>query len=235
MRVHANGITVRFGPIEPLVGVDLAIAAGETVGLMGPNGSGKTTLLDVISGLVRLVTGEVTLDSLRATGCAPDAIARLGVGRCFQTPRLGDRMTVLANARLGQQVLSRAARDRDEPLCLLERFGLADLQHRLAGELTPAARRRLEVVRALLGRPRLLLLDEPCSGLAAAETEEALELLEWAARERTLVIVEHRIPVLRRICGRIVVLDRGQIVADGDPEMVLVDRAVVEAYLGRRR
>ncbi|MBI4636797.1 MAG: ATP-binding cassette domain-containing protein [Candidatus Rokubacteria bacterium] len=227
-------LRVSFGRFEALGGIDLDVADGERVGLVGPNGSGKTTLLDAISGLVRPASGGVAIGGRPTLGFSPDAIARLGVARCFQTPRLFERMTVLLNARAGQYGRGGTAGDGDEPLGLLERCGLGPLRDRLAAELPPAARRRLELARALAARPRLLLLDEPCSGLAAAETEEAVALLQWAASGRTLVIVEHRLPVLRRLCSRLVVLDRGRIVADGSPATVEAGRALTDAYLGRR-
>lgn len=235
MRLRTERLEVRFGGLEALSGVDLEIAPGESLGLIGPNGSGKTTLLDAVSGLVRPSAGTIELDGTRVTGWPPDAIARAGVGRCFQTPRLFDRLSVLANIDAGQLALSRAARDAGEPPALLDRCGLRHLRDRLAGALTLAERRRLELARALAARPRLLLLDEPCAGLAAPDTVAAVRLLEHAARGRTLVLVEHRLAVVSRLCSRIVVLERGRVVADGTPDAVRADRAVVEAFLGRER
>jgi ABC-type branched-subunit amino acid transport system ATPase component len=232
--LRVRGLRVGFGRLVALDGVDLEVGDGEAVGLMGPNGSGKTTLLDAVSGLVPVQAGAIEVCGQPARDLAPDAIARLGLGRCFQAPRLLDRMDALANVRAGQLGRRPGRDDAAEAAALLAHVGLGADAGRLAGELPPAARRRLELARALAARPRLLLLDEPCSGLSPAETQFALGLLREAAGGRALLVVEHRMPVLRRLCARVVVLDRGRVVADGSPDEVATDRAIVEAYLGRR-
>ncbi len=227
------GLSVRFGALDALDGVDLEIAGGERVGIIGPNGSGKTTLLDVVSGLVRPARGTIELAGRSIAGWPPEAVARAGVARCFQTPRLFERMSVLANARAGQFAVPRAERDPGEPAALLDRGGLGPHRDRLAAALTPAERRRLELARAVAARPRLLLLDEPCAGLSKPETDAAVDLIDRASRGRTLVLVEHRMPVVARLCSRVIVLERGRIVADGPCDPVRPGPAVVGPYPGR--
>ncbi len=227
MTLVIEDLTVRFDATTALQGVSLRVAPGERLGVVGPNGAGKTTLLDVISGLALPAAGDVWLDGRRLTGLAPDGVARAGVGRTFQSPRLFGRMTVEENVRCGRAV---------EAGRWLAFAGLEERRGHLASVLTPGEGRRLELVRALAGGPQLLLLDEPCGGLSASETEAMTALLEQAtAPGRMLILVEHKLNVIARLSERVVVLHLGEKIFDGPPRALRVEPRVLEAYLGRAR
>lgn len=225
--LSVEGISVRFDGISALSSVTLAVAPGERLGLIGPNGAGKTTLLNVITGLVRPAAGAIRLDGRALTGLAPDAVARAGVGRTFQSPRLFTRMTVEENARAGRPLDAKP---------WLDLVGLLPRRDDLAAALTPGEARRLELARALAGEPRLLLLDEPCGGLNSAETETMVALLERAAGPgRITIVVEHKLRVVSRLCERLAVLHLGEKIFDGPAGSLRADRGVLEAYLGKSR
>jgi branched-chain amino acid transport system ATP-binding protein len=225
--LSVEGVSVRFAGISALSSVSLAVAAGERLGIVGPNGAGKTTLLNVVTGLVRPAAGAIRLDGRSLTDLAPDAVARQGVARTFQSPRLFTRMSVEENVRAGRPL------DAQPWLALV---GLLPRRGDLAAALTPSDARRLELARALAGSPRVLLLDEPCGGLSAAETEEIVALLERAVTPSTImVVVEHRLRVISRLCGRVAVLHLGEKIFDGPAGALRADRRVLEAYLGKSR
>ncbi len=226
MTLAVEGVSVRFDGTEALRGVSLAAAPGERLGLVGPNGAGKTTLLDAVSGLLRPVAGAVRLGETRLTGLGADAVARAGVGRAFQSPRLFTRMTVEENVRAGRVLDARP---------WLALVGLEARRAELAGALTPGEGRRLELARALAGEPRVLLLDEPFGGLTPAETEAMAALvLRAGAPGRITLLVEHKLAVVTRLCPRVVVLHLGEKIFDGPAASLRGDPRVVEAYLGRR-
>jgi branched-chain amino acid transport system ATP-binding protein len=222
-----EGVSVRFAGISALSSVSLAVAAGERLGVVGPNGAGKTTLLNVVTGLVRPAAGAIRLDGRSLTDLAPDAVARQGVARTFQSPRLFTRMTVEENVRAGRLL------DAQPWLALV---GLLPRRGDLAAALAPGEARRLELARALAGSPRVLLLDEPCGGLSAAETEEIVALLERAVTPfAIMVVVEHKLRVISRLCARVAVLHLGEKIFDGPAGALRADRRVLEAYLGKTR
>ena len=225
--LSVESVSVRFDAISALSSVSLAVAAGERLGVIGPNGAGKTTLLNVLTGLVRPADGVIRLDGRSLTGLAPDAVARRGVARTFQSPRLFTRMTVEENARAGRPL------DVEPWLHLV---GLGARRDDLAADLTPAEARRLELARALAGTPRVLLLDEPCGGLTSGEIEEIVALLERAVAPGTvMLVVEHKLRVVSRLCERIAVLHLGEKIFDGPAGDLPSDRRVLEAYLGKAR
>ena len=220
-------LSVRFEGTVALRDLSLTAAPGERLGLVGPNGAGKTTLLDAISGFARPSTGQVRLDAMRLTGLPPDAVARAGVGRAFQTPRLFTRLSVAANVRAGRAL---------DPGRWLAAVGLEGRRDDLAGALTPAEARRLELARALAAGPRLLLLDEPCGGLTPAETDAMAALVARAGTpDRVTLLVDHKLAVVTRLCDRVVVLHLGEKVFDGPASALRDDPRVLEAYLGRAR
>jgi branched-chain amino acid transport system ATP-binding protein len=222
-----EGLSVSFDRTAALRDVTLGAAPGERVGLLGPNGAGKTTLFDAIGGFVRAATGRVMLGDTPLSGRPADAVARAGVARLFQTPRVFTRMTVEENVRAGRPL------DAGRWLGLV---GLWARRDELAGALTPAERRRLELARALAGEPRLLLLDEPFGGLTPPETDAMVALVEHAATPgRILVLVEHRLAVVTRLCPRVVVLHLGEKIFDGSPSGLRSDARVRAAYLGTAR
>ena len=229
-----------FGGVAALSDVDLRVAAGEVVGLIGPNGSGKTTLLNVITGLSPAERGRVRFDGREVTNLRPDRIALLGLARTFQTPRILHRMTVLQNLAAAlfagsPRVQKLNANDRDRLLGLLDECGLGNRTDELASKLTLPEQRRLELVRTLVSDPKLILLDEPAGGMTPAETDGMARLIaQVAAKGRTCIVIEHKIDMISSLCDRICVLNFGRVIADGTTGAVLEDEAVLEAYLGRR-
>lgn len=236
--LEGRGISMAFGGLLALRGVDVAIEEHQVVGLLGPNGSGKSTLFNVMSGLLRPTAGEVWFRGRRVTGRPPWVMGRLGVGRTFQIPRPFAGLSVFESVLIGVTFRSRdryrrAADRRSEAERLLALVGLADKSGARAIELSLGQMKRLELAVALSSRPGFLLLDELASGLSPRGREEVL-LFYGRLRERGLTVfaIEHSFSVLARVADRMLVLDQGQIVADGPPAAVLASPRIAEAYLG---
>ena len=228
-------VAVEFGGNKVLRGLDLTADLGFT-GLIGPNGAGKTTVFNAVSGYVRPSAGELSLDGVSLRGRSSTAIARLGVGRTFQTPRLVGDMTLLDNVLLGVDGRpghrGRTARARADDL--LGAFSLGDQRRTKAADLPLATQKVVEVVRALIGQPRLVLLDEPAAGLSAEDVEALVPpLLEvGASGELAIVIIEHDVELVSRLCPTVAVLHFGVALAVGTPAEVMAHPDVVDAYLG---
>ncbi|GHJ45186.1 ABC transporter ATP-binding protein [Catellatospora sp. TT07R-123] len=244
-----RGITVRFGGLTALDDVSLRVPPGRVVGVIGPNGAGKTTLFNVVCGLVRPTGGTIALDGTPLIP-RPHRLARLGIARTLQGVGLFKGMTVLENVMTGAGHTARAGffsglfglprGDRDErrlceeALSLLDRFGVAEHADALPGTLPYAVGKRVALARALAARPRLLLLDEPAGGLGAGDIEELAEVITGlpAASGCAVMLVEHHMDLVMRVCDRIAVLDFGRLLAEGTPAEIRDDPAVAEAYLG---
>ncbi|MEV4554051.1 ABC transporter ATP-binding protein [Nonomuraea wenchangensis] len=242
--LELSGIAVRFGGNEVLKGVDLSVGPGFT-GLIGPNGAGKTTVFNVVTGYVRPAAGTVSIGGERIPAGRPAAVARKGVRRTFQTPRLVAELSVEANVLVGLDAgtsaladylgLSRAARAaRARVRELLEAFGLAERAAEPVGNLPLGSQKIVEVARALAPRPRVVLLDEPAAGLSAADVTRMVEPLSRIGEreELSILIIEHDLELVARLCPRIAALHFGRILAEGTPAEVVAHPDVVEAYLG---
>jgi branched-chain amino acid transport system permease protein len=231
--------TKDFSGLRALEKVNVTVHPGEIVGLIGPNGSGKTTLLNLVSGVLSPSAGRVLIDGADATQWPAHKVAQAGVGRTFQNIRLFGHLSVLENVEIAATTRADGSTESARALArqLLAEFGLDGSADRLAGELDYGAQRRLEIARALALRPRYLLLDEPAAGMNPTESNQLLaELAEL--RQRTgiaLLVIDHDMSLIMRLCDRIVVLNRGQVIAQGKPAEIQRDPAVIEAYIGRKR
>jgi branched-chain amino acid transport system permease protein len=243
--IDLTDIAVSFGGIRALQGVSLNCARGELLGIIGPNGSGKTTLLNVVSGVYKPSAGSGALlgRSLTALWGSPHKLARAGVARTFQTIRLVDNHSVSDNVMIGlhglgegndQPVGAAAATSRSAEVArLLREHGLDHLAHVRAGELSYGVRRRVEIARALASRPKLLLLDEPTAGMDPQERAEVFNrIAALLAQGMAIIVVEHDVAMMGQYCDRLVVLDFGLVIAEGEPASVLQQEAVIKAYVG---
>jgi len=234
--LQLDDVTVSFGGIKALGGVSLAAPRGQVTGLIGPNGAGKTTLFDVATGLRRPRTGRVRLDGRDVTRLGPGRRAHRGLSRTFQRLELFGSLTVRENVLLAAEVahglrgLRRAGVHADE---ILERTRLTALANRPAAELTTGTARVLEVARALATQPSTLLLDEPGSGLDEGESTALGDLLlEVAGAGTAVLLVEHDVEMVMRVCTSVTVLDFGKVLAEGTPAEIQADPRVQQAYLG---
>jgi branched-chain amino acid transport system permease protein len=236
-RIEIAGLTRHFGGVRAVDGIDLSIEPGESVGIVGANGSGKTTLLNMIAGAEKPDSGRIGWAGRDISGLPPYRVARAGIARSFQAPKLVDNMSVIDNVAAAAW-RGRRGIDEDEArssaLTLLERLNLAEHAWRDVGALPPGLRRRTEIARALTGGPSLLMLDEPAAGLTSPERESLATILVGLNRAgTTLIVVDHDLGFLEGIADRLVCLDQGKIIADGAFRDVRTDAAVIAAWLGQ--
>ncbi len=231
-----EGLSKSFGGLKAVGNVSFSARRGEILGIIGPNGAGKTTLFNVLNGVLPASAGSAALDGHTLTGLNLHRVARRGIGRTFQVVRSFPRLSLLDNVVVGAygaglKDAAAIAATNDA----LDRVGLRGLAGQQAGQLTNKSLRLMELARALAGRPRLLLLDETLAGLGREECEDILSVLDGLRAEgMTIIIIEHTMHAMLRIADRFLVIDHGQVLAEGPPRAVIENPAVIEAYLGRK-
>jgi len=242
--LQLDDVAIRFGGVQAVGGVSFAVETGEIVGLIGPNGAGKTTLIRLIAGLLRPDRGRVVLDGVEITAEGTAARVRRGLALTHQIVRPFREMTVLDNVILGAgyrftqnplRALLHADRrqESERAAAILAQVGLAGTERKLAGSLPLGQMKRLEVARALAVDPKVILLDEPLAGLNHTEATKQVETIaEVQRRGVTVVLVEHNLEEVMRICRRLIVLNNGQVIGDGEPRAVMADPVVHDAYVG---
>ena len=248
--LQIDDLTHSFGGLMAVFGFSTTLDERETVGLIGPNGAGKTTIFNLLCGLYRPQTGELRFQGRRLNDVRPHQITSLGIGRTFQNIRLWNELSVMDNLRIAHYSqmeygfldtffltprLRRAElRVRAEALDLLELFGLLQYAQERPRNLPYGLQRRVEICRALVMKPKLLLLDEPAAGMNQGEIGQLVELIQWVREhfQVTIWIIEHQMRVIMNVCDWIQVLDFGKTIARGTPEEIRNNPRVIEAYLG---
>jgi len=243
-------LTMRFGGLVAVSDFNLELEQKEIVGLIGPNGSGKTTVFNMITGFYNPTEGQLFLDGTEITGLRPDQVTALGLARIFQNSRLFRNLPVLDNVLIGHHLRLRSSpiaaicrtpgyakqekHAYEETMTLLEGLGLAHVVHEKTGALPYGLQRKLEVARALATRPRVLLLDEPATGMTTEETTEMIDFILGVRDDfdLTILLIEHHMRVVMGLCPRILVLNYGETIAEGTPEEIQNNPEVIQAYLG---
>lgn len=244
-------VTKRFGGLTAVHEVSLEVNQGEIVGLIGPNGAGKSTFFNLLTGIYKPNEGTISFEGTPIHTQKPFRIAKMGISRTFQNIRLLKEETVLENVKVGMfsrthsglwsAILGLKLTKREESMTteksrqVLELVGLKGYEEELAGSLSYGNQRRVEIARALVSNPKLLLLDEPIAGMNAEEIEEMGELIRDIRRKNgtTVILIEHNVGMVIGLCDRVAVLDHGEKIADDKPDAIISDPAVIEAYIGK--
>jgi len=248
--LEVRGMTQQFGGLRAVSNFNVKLVPGELTGLIGPNGAGKTTVFNLVSGFYQPTVGEIFVNGQPTAGLKPHKVTSLGVARTFQNIRLWNDMTVLDNIRVAQhywlnygffssvfrtkQYKQREAQISEEANELLEVFDLKRFADEFPKNLPYGTQRKLEIARALSTHPKLLLLDEPAAGLNSADVKELIRLVCWIHEkfDVTIWMIEHHMDVVMELCSRIKVIDFGETIAEGTPDEIRNNQAVITAYLG---
>lgn len=232
--LEVKNITKRFGGLVAVHDLSFTVDKGEILGMIGPNGAGKTTAFNMISGYYKPNEGQVIFDDNDITGIRPHKACKLGLTRTFQVVKPFPQLSVLDNVVVGAYNRTDdklIAREKSQEI--LEFLGMADMTKQLAGSLSVAGRKRLEIAKVLATEPKMLLLDEAMAGLRPRETDEIIELVrQISQRGIALLLVEHVMKVIMSLADRIVVIHHGEKIAEGEPQQVVQDQTVIDAYLG---
>lgn len=245
-----EGVTVAFGGLLAVSNFDLTVEDKELIGLIGPNGAGKTTVFNVITGFHIPIKGNIMFNNIDITGKSPSYIAKLGISRTFQNIRLFPNLSVVENVMIAAQLhynipylhtflrtslfykIEKTIEER--AIKSLELMGLEKVRDEIAKNLPYGDQRKLEIARAIATEPRLILLDEPAAGMNPKETDELMEMIKFLRDELdlTIILIEHDMKVVMNICERVIVLNYGEIIAEGTPDEIKTKPEVLEAYLG---
>ncbi len=248
--LEASNVSLSFGGLRALGNVSFAASAGEVTGLIGPNGSGKSTLLNVIAGIYVPDRGTVTLNGRSLPLGRPDRVAKRGIGRTFQVPRLAQRLTVFQNILAGERdhagedlfrlllqpgkVARQEARAHERAVAILERLGLYHKANDPAGSLSGGQQKLLTMGMLLMSDPAVLLLDEPAAGVNPVLIDQQVEfLLSLRDEGRGIILIEHNMDMIARLCDRVYVLDAGEVIAVGTPGEIRSNETVIRSYLGQ--
>jgi branched-chain amino acid transport system ATP-binding protein len=240
--LEARRLNKSFGAVTAAADIDVAVQRDSVVGLIGSNGAGKTTFINMVTGYLTPTSGSIHHDGREITGMAPRAITRLGICRSFQIPQLFNTLTVRQNLQIGVGIAARSARSAGIPDegaeidALIARFNLAGYRTQLAGLLPEGVRKLLDIGMALAGRPNLLLLDEPTSGVSAEEKFRLMDMVMDALKAQgvTVLFVEHDMEIVARYTHRVLAFYEGRIIADGEPHAVLDDADVRRHVIGEQ-
>mgnify|MGYP000891198381 FL=1 len=248
-----NNLIVQFGGLKAINDVSINVLEGEFIGLIGPNGAGKTTFFNSITGNIEATSGEILFDNHKLNGKRSDQISRLGISRTFQNIRLFNKMTAIENISIGlhstpkystieavlrmPKVKNIEKETKERAQYFLNILDLKEYENHQASSLPYGLQRRLEIARALATSPKLLLLDEPAAGMNNDECNELVDLLKRLHSELnlTIIIIEHHIDVVMRLCEKVYVLNLGSLLAKGNPQQIQTNPDVIKAYLGERR
>jgi len=233
--LEVKGVGKNFGGFTALSGVNLSIRKGERLGLIGPNGSGKTTLISCISGALQNDLGDIVFNGKAIQSLPAYARTRLGIARSFQIPRPFHSMTVLENLMVPLAYVGGVSgtKAHDQAMEILSEMGLADKAHAGSSSLSQVELRKMELARAMAAKPQLLISDEAMAGLSGSECDDVLDILIKLNKQGiTIIMIEHIMQAVMRFSERLVCLDAGQIICDGDPKSVVANPQVQRAYLG---
>ena len=242
--MRVEDLKMYFGGLKAIDGLDLVINEGETLGIIGPNGAGKTTLFNAICGVYKPTGGKVIFKGQEVQGQPAYVMARKGIARTFQISKPLADLTILDNVvaaagvheYTGMRSYFRKSHTPEviaKAEAVLEETGLTEMRDKKASDVSLGYLRRLEIARVLVTDPELIMLDEPCAGLSNFAINEVTELiLKLKERKKSIVLIEHNLPITMKVCDRIMVLSYGKKIAEGTPEVVKNDKQVIEAYLG---